>query len=66
MSEELKMPEQVVDFDVGSIGNYYGSLSVKVDNGQAYWSIENWSGHDWEKIPDYLYFALVKFEGENK
>ena len=66
MSEQLKMTEQVVEFDVGRIGNYYGSLTVKVDNGQAYWSIENWDGHNWEQIPEYLYFALIKFEGERK
>jgi hypothetical protein len=66
MSEELKIPEQVVAFDVGQIGNYYGSLTVMVDNGQAYWSIEDYRGHTWEKIPDYLYFALVKFKGESK
>lgn len=66
MSEELKMPYHVAEFDVGDIGNYYGSLTVKVVDSQAYWSVENWDGHSWEKIPEYLYFALVKFEGEGK
>ena len=66
MSEELKMPEHVAEFDVGEIGNYYGNLTVKVKNGNAHWSIENWDGHNWQQIPDYLYFALARFAGESK
>jgi len=66
MSEELKMPEHVAEFDVGEIGNYYGSLTIKVESSIPYWSIENWDGHHWQQIPDYLYFALVRFAGANK
>lgn len=66
MSEELKMPEHVAEFDVGEIGNQYGSLAVKVVDGKAYWSIENCYGHSWQRIPDYLYFSLVRFEAESK
>ena len=32
---------------IGDIGNYYGSLSVKIDDGKYYWSIENWDGENW-------------------
>lgn len=48
---------------IGEICNYYGGLSVKEYN-NYYWSIENYSGHSWEEIPDYLYEALIKFENE--
>jgi hypothetical protein len=66
MSEELKMPVNTPEFTVGIIGNCYGDLRVKVVDGQAYWDIDGFGSINWEKIPDYLYFALVKFEGENK
>ena len=59
-------PKNVPEFSVGEIGNYYGGLSVKVEDGKAYWSIENWDGSEWEEIPEYLYAALVKFDGESK
>lgn len=36
---------------IGDIGNYYGSLSVKAENGKFYWSIENWDGEHWDEIP---------------
>lgn len=49
---------------VGMIGNYYGGLTVR-QTGDAYeWSIENYDGHGWEKIPAYLGEALLKFERE--
>lgn len=50
---------------IGSIGNYYGGLSVKEENGKFFWSIENYSGHDWEEIPESLYLKLMEFENEN-
>ena len=49
---------------IGGIGNYYGGLSLKEDEGKFYWSIEDWSGEDWEEIPKYLYDALLKFEAK--
>lgn len=49
---------------VGGIGNYYGGLEVKDDNGVYYWSIENYDGHDWEEIPESLYKELIKFARE--
>lgn len=48
--------------DIGSIGNYYGCLSVKVDDGKFYWGIENWDGTWWEEILKSLYDELIKFE----
>lgn len=47
---------------IGDIGNYYGGLAVKTEDGKHYWSIENYDGHDWEEIPESLYRALVEYE----
>ena len=49
---------------IGQIGNYYGNLCVKVEDGYYYWAIENWTGWYWEEIPKYLYDALNRFEEE--
>ena len=47
---------------IGSIGNYYGGLSVKVESdGTFWWGIENYCGTEWEQIPQSLYDELVKF-----
>jgi hypothetical protein len=48
--------------EIGNIGNYYGGLSVKTEDGKCYWSIENYTGYRWEEIPDSLYRALVEYE----
>ena len=50
--------------NIGNIGNYYGSLEVKKEDGAFFWSIENWDGTVWEEIPESLYIELVKFEEE--
>ncbi len=44
---------------VGNIGNYYGGLEVKEEDGKFYWSIENWDGSEWEEITETLYRALL-------
>ena len=50
---------------IGSIGNYYGSLEVKVEGDKFYWAIENYDGSAWEEIPNYLYEALITFAGSS-
>ena len=50
---------------IGQIGNYYGGLFVKTENGKFYWSIENYNGHHWEEIPISLFDALNTFEDSN-
>lgn len=50
---------------VGSVGNYYGGLNVKVEGGKPYWSIENYDGDHWDEIPGYLYEAISRFVDEN-
>ena len=52
--------------EIGEIGNYYGCLEVKEEEGAYYWSIENWSGHTWQEIPEYLYTALNTFQDESE
>lgn len=55
-----KKEEKIKKIDV--IGNYYGGLYVKEVGQNFYWSIENYDGHHWRLIPEYLYRALLKFE----
>lgn len=47
---------------IGSIGNYYGDLSVKSKNGKFFWSIENYNGDHWEEISKELYTELLKHD----
>jgi hypothetical protein len=47
---------------IGSIGNYYGGLYVKEEDSEYFWSIENWDGHVWNKIPKSLYDELVRYD----
>lgn len=51
---------------VGTIGNYYGGLEIKEEDGKFFWSIENWNGHGWDEIPESLYLALMKYEDERE
>lgn len=50
--------------DIGKIGNYYGGLRIKREDGRCYWSIENWDGENWYEIPQYLFDALLRHEEE--
>lgn len=52
--------------EIGNIGNYYGGLSVKMESGKCYWSIEGYSGHNWEQIARSLFDALVHLPDESK
>lgn len=52
--------------EIGDIGNYYGGLWIKQEDGKYFWAIENWDGMHWEEIPQYLYEALIKFNNESK
>lgn len=49
---------------IGEIGNTYGGLAIKKEDGSHYWSIENWDGHDWEPCPEYLFDALSRHQDE--
>jgi len=50
---------------IGTIGNYYGNLSVMKEEDKFYWGIMNWNGIDWEEITEELYNNLICFE-ENR
>lgn len=52
--------------EIGTIGNYYGGLSVKEEDGKYYWSIENYANTYWKEIPESLYKALIEYETERK
>jgi hypothetical protein len=43
------------------IGNYYGGLEVKEEDGKYLWGIGNYDGTEFEEIPKYLYDALIKY-----
>jgi hypothetical protein len=47
---------------IGIIGNYYGGLFVRTENGKYYWSIEDWDGHGWDEIPRFLYDSLREYD----
>jgi hypothetical protein len=50
------------DMDIGDIGNAYGGLMAKAENGKFYWKIVGCEGGEWDEIPESLYVELVKFE----
>ena len=57
--------------NIVTIGNYYGCLQIKMDDdGFGYWGIGDWSGMNWEIIPDDLFDALNRYadkiEGEEE
>ena len=50
---------------IGGIGNYYGGLYVKEENGKYYWIIENYNTDfsditEWEEISKNLYLELLR------
>ena len=53
------MPEEI---KIGNIGNAYGDLRVKTENGLHFWGIENWDGTFWEEIPESLFNTLIQFK----
>jgi len=46
------------------IGNYYGGLKIKEEDGKYFWGIENYDGTDFKEIPKYLFDSLVEFRDE--
>jgi hypothetical protein len=48
---------------IGDIGNYYGDLWVKEEEGRFFWQIEDYcSNTPWSEIPESLYRALMDYE----
>lgn len=54
------------EIGIGSIGNFYGGLVVKVVDNKFYWGIEEYNDVDWQEIPKSLYDELIKFEKGSK
>ena len=48
--------------NIGSIGNIYGSLSIKQEETEAGWKFYWAIGDDWEEIPRYVHDSLLYFE----
>jgi hypothetical protein len=53
------MSRQIVE-----IYNRDGVIHTKKENLKFYWMLESISQDLWEEIPQYLYYALNKFEDE--
>ncbi len=51
---------EITRIDTNRLGNYYGGLSVKKEDGKFFWAIENYDGYDWVEIPRELYETLIK------
>ena len=51
-----------METSIGTIGNYYGGLSVKKEGEKYFWGIENYNGTEWEEIPKKMYDRLISFE----
>jgi len=50
-----------MDDYIGEIGNMYGGLMVKEEQGKYFWAIEDVNDLYWQEIPYSLYSELVKF-----
>ena len=46
---------------VGNATNYYGGVHIRQHGDRYFWSVENYSGFDWEEIPHSLFVALSDF-----
>ena len=51
---------------IKNLGNYYGCLEVKEENGKYYWIIEDYDTdfdnlEEWAEIPKTLYDELLKY-----
>jgi hypothetical protein len=51
--------------EIGQIGNCYGGIEVKQEDGCFFWGIDNPAcdyGFFWEEVPEYLFQALNQFQ----
>ena len=49
---------------IGRCENYYGGLWIRKIKGKCSWCIEDYTGFDWQEIPEYLHDALYKYQEE--
>ncbi len=54
--------------EIGEIYNNFGDLEVKQVGAHFFWAITNYNGRPifWEKIPEYLFSALNRFQDETE
>lgn len=65
MSKADNTQERMINsVEVGEIYGYYGGLLLTVEGEKHYWGIRDWDGIDWQEIPEYLFQAIMQFEGE--
>lgn len=49
--------------EVGDIGNYYGGLWVRCNDGKPEWCIEDYTGFSWGGCPEPVYRAILSAFG---
>lgn len=52
--------------ELKKLSNYYGHQSVKEENGNYFLSTPSYDKVHWQRIPQYLYDAIIKYEDEDK
>lgn len=52
--------------EIGDIGNYYGGLWAKIEDGQGFWAIESYDGIEWSPCPLTLCRALLDYEASRQ
>lgn len=60
------MSEEDFHFEIPDIGNAYGGLNLKKENGKFYWGIENYDDTIFREIPESLFNELDKFYKQEK
>lgn len=59
--------EEMKPMKIGTFTNYYYSdLLIKRTAEGYFWCTEDWEGTDWQRIPAYLYMALLRYEKGRK
>jgi hypothetical protein len=52
--------------NIKGIGNYYGGLIIKEEQGKYYWGIANHDDTRFKEIPFSLYLEILKFNRKRK
>lgn len=69
----MKATDSFTDYHMTGIANEYGGIRIRVANGNEYywtidgamasgWIVDGELGEDWQRIPYYLFAALIEFE----
>jgi len=52
--------------ELSKLSNYYDNLELKEEDGTYYLGTPSYDRTHWQKIPEYLYLAIVKFENDSE